>query len=114
MCNTTTTAVSGKNYTDGTLSFVNSTNRCYNVECLKGSECGDGKCWNASYCGGPTCNNTLEYLFWNETINQVDTQLATDLCGGFECLNDDPCYYGCSNATQCLFYWEYCNSSYKV
>jgi hypothetical protein len=69
-CNATVEAVSGKDYENGILTYVSSINRCYNINCMKNSECaGDLPCWNSSFCGGPSCNDTLEYIFFNETTD---------------------------------------------
>lgn len=38
-CNSSAEVVSGKNYDDGTLTTSPSTNRCYNVNCMKNTEC---------------------------------------------------------------------------
>ena len=59
--------VTGKNYSNGTLTYVNSTNRCYNVACLSPGDCaGDLPCWNASFCGGPDCNSTQVYDYFDD------------------------------------------------
>jgi hypothetical protein len=114
-CNASAEAVTDKNYTDGTLNYTASTARCYNVNCQRKGECaGDLNCWNATFCGGPQCNETLEYIFFNDSTGKREKVPAEGLCGGFECQNDDPCFYGCANATECLFYWQLCNNSYQV
>ena len=114
-CNSTVEVVFSKNYTQeqDNLVKVPSSNRCNNTACTKTSEC-NSTCWDAKSCGGPECNFTASYNFWNETTQQIENTSSTDLCGGFECLNDDICKYGCANATQCYHYFTYCNSSYMV
>ena len=92
-----------------------SSNRCINVNCTKTLDCQSNvKCWNASSCGGPFCNNTDVYRYFDEAKQDVVSIPAEGLCGGFDCINDDICYYGCANATSCLFYYEVCNNSYQI
>jgi len=114
-CNSSIEVVISKNYTQeqDNLVKVPSINRCNNTACTKTSEC-NATCWNAKSCGGPECNFTASYNFWNEATQQIENTSSTDLCGGFECLNDDICKYGCANATQCYHYFTYCNNSYMV
>jgi hypothetical protein len=116
-CNITSEIVIGKTYDNITEPFKMgpSSNRCINVNCTKTLDCQSNvTCWNASACGGPFCNNTDVYRYFDEAKQDLVTIPAEGLCGGFDCLNDDICYYGCANATSCLFYYEYCNNSYQV
>ena len=95
--------------------YTDSGNRCVNVNCIKDTECvTDSKCWNVTYCGGPTCNSTETYKFYDVAQDTILETAATGLCGGFDCINDDGCYYGCKNASDCFFYWQTCNNSYLV
>jgi hypothetical protein len=107
-CNITSEIVTGKNYDNISepLKMGPSSNRCINVNCTKTLDCQSNvTCWNASACGGPFCNNTDVYRYFDEAKQDLVTIPAEGLCGGFDCLNDDICYYGCANATSCLFYY---------